>query len=123
MKPLSVLIFDTNVVFARRVGEFIEAHVLGARVSYAQNCAVLKGRLAKNWFDLILADPGTAFDPSVASSLLEEVQHELKTIVIVWTFMSSEARTSFTDKFKHVAKPTMPLAENNFNLEQLMLTA
>ncbi len=120
MKSMHILIFDTNTVFSRRVGETIEAFAPGIRISYAQNSAVLQARLQQDRFDLILADPSTSFDVEETELLLREVQQTHSTPVIIWTFLTKSPVVEGCNFSKVIRKPAAPGEIDLLNLTALM---
>lgn len=71
---MRALLFDPNVVAAKRIGNMIELHAKDAQVDYAPNTAVLQHRLANNHYDLVLADIDTTLDVEGAAELLRAVK-------------------------------------------------
>lgn len=86
-RQLRVLIFDTNVVFARQAGAWL-VDLLGPAVTveYAQNGSTLLRRMRDNVYDCVLADPITAFDSEEVESILHE--YKKTAAIIVWSFMN-----------------------------------
>lgn len=104
-RQLRVLIFDTNIVFARQAGLWL-TDLLGdaVTVEYAQNGSVLLRRMRDNTYDCILADPITAFD----SDEVEHILHEYKksAAIIVWSFMNPASGHNNKIEFQNmVQKP------------------
>jgi hypothetical protein len=84
-EPVRILIIDSNLVFAKKVGEFLRAHVKNADIHYATNVPILKRRLAKQEFDFILADVLTAFD---ADSLIKALKGVV-TPMVIWSVLET----------------------------------
>jgi hypothetical protein len=82
---MRILIIDSNLVFAKKIGEFLAEHVKSADISYATNVPILKRRLAKQEFDFILADVLTAFD---ADSLIRELRF-VDTPMVIWSVLET----------------------------------
>jgi CheY-like chemotaxis protein len=75
---VSILIVDTNRVFAKSVKEVLEKNVLNAKAHVATNIWEVKRRLEENTYDLILADLSVTMD---SDEILEEFKKKDITVV------------------------------------------
>lgn len=73
---MRVLLFDSNVVAAKRLGNIVEQHVQGAEVEYASNLEVLEHRLAEKSYDFVLADIDATLELERATSILRDAQEK-----------------------------------------------
>lgn len=71
---MRALLFDPNVVAAKRIGNLIELHAKDAHVEYATNVSVLQHRLANNHYDLVLADIDATLEVDEAADILKTVK-------------------------------------------------
>ena len=83
---MNILVFDSNLVYAKKIGEMLEQHVKEAHIFYASDVPVLCRRLATLKLDLILADVFTAFE---ADRLLVELKHT-HVPVVVWSSLDAK---------------------------------
>jgi DNA-binding NtrC family response regulator len=77
------LIFDSNVVYAKRVANLLCDRVLGAEVELAHNLPVLQRRLEGEPYDLVIADVDTTMDTELA--VLELNRAAARMPVIIWS--------------------------------------
>lgn len=99
---MKVLIVDSNLVFAKEVGRFLQANLKQADVDYATNVPVLKRRLAVSGYDYIIADVTSAFD----SDGMTEVLRATNIPTVIWSAMTESSE--LFDKFrpcKVISKP------------------
>jgi DNA-binding response OmpR family regulator len=75
---VSILIVDTNRVFAKSVKEVLERNVTNAKAHIATNLWEVKRRLDENIYDLILADLSVTMD---SDEILEEFKKKDVTVV------------------------------------------
>ncbi len=71
---MRALLFDPNVVAAKRIGNLIELHAKDAVVDYATNVSILQHRLANGQYDLVLADIDATLDVNQAADVLKTVK-------------------------------------------------
>lgn len=83
--PMQILVIDSNLVFAKKVGDFLNQHLKIPSVEYATNGPVLKRRLKDKKYDYIIADVFTAFDSEAMQSTLKHVN----TPMLVWSILKS----------------------------------
>lgn len=76
--PVSVLIVDTNRVFAKSVKRVLEDNVIDASAHVATNIWEVKRRLSENQYDLVLADLTVALD---SDDILEELKKKDVTVI------------------------------------------
>jgi len=76
--PVSILIVDTNKVFAKSVKEVIEKNMANASAHVATNIWEVKRRLEENTYDLVLADLSVAMD---SEDILNEFTQKDITVV------------------------------------------
>lgn len=90
---MRILIIDSNLVFAKKVGEFLETHVRNAEADYATTVPVMRRRLKENKYDFIIADIINAFDVMGLHEALEDVDVPM----IVWSVLNrpSELQEKF----------------------------
>lgn len=100
-KPISVLIFDTNTVFSRRIGEWLKELSHRFRVDYASNTFIMRRKLEQNKYDVLLADPITVCDAEEAEQVINDARS--KTLVVLWSFMDDSHDNNKT-KLLHLAK-------------------
>jgi hypothetical protein len=93
---MRILIIDSNLVFAKKVGEFLETHVRDAVADYATTVPILKLRLKTNTYDFLIADVVNAFDCEGLHEALEHVEIPM----IVWSVLKrpSELQNRFYRK-------------------------
>ena len=101
---MRVLIYDSNLVFARRVSSVIHEHVHNAEVDIAHNVPVLKRRLEENKYDIVLADVDVSVDGVLAKPYLQEAR-AAGTSVLLWTFLEREDRELVTETACSFKKP------------------
>lgn len=90
---MNVLVFDTNVVYAKRVSSLLQNHLKDVSVDLAHNTSVLQHRLSNNCYDLVIADVNSAMDTQMASDMLKKASRE--TPIVVWSaFGGGEAADS-----------------------------
>lgn len=77
------LVFDSNVVFAKRVAELLRQYVKGVDVELAHNTAVLSHRIDERTYDLVIADVDTALDIDQAQSVLGKAAERMP--IILWS--------------------------------------
>jgi CheY-like chemotaxis protein len=121
-ESVRILIVDSNLVFAKKVGEFLREHVKNADVHYATNVPILKRRLAKQTFDFILADILTAFD---ADGLVRELGN-VETPMVIWSVLESTQdiqRSAITNMARKVLPKPQCEREMEEVMSSLMLTA
>ena len=82
---IKILVVDTNVVYARRVCNVLQSHGKDIEVDIAHNIYILRDRLKKNGYDLVLADLLSVTKPADYMELLGH----LKIPVIAWSFAPS----------------------------------
>ena len=82
---MRVLIVDSNIVFAKKVGSFLRGLIEKIEIEYATNVPILQRRLRKNHFDFIIADVMSAFDADGMINTLRMVE----TPTIVWAVVNS----------------------------------
>lgn len=78
---ISVLVVDSNLTYARKISDFLLKHVKEVEVDLAHNVFILRDRLAKKKYNLILADV-------VASARPGELMDELalnEVPVVAWS--------------------------------------
>jgi DNA-binding NarL/FixJ family response regulator len=112
---MRILIIDSNLVFAKKVGEFLMEHVKNANVFYATNVPILKRRLAKQEFDFILADVLTAFD---ADSLIKEL-HDVKTPMVIWSVVDTP-QDIHKSSVANAARRVLPKPQCEEDIEEVM---
>lgn len=112
---MRILIIDSNLVFAKKVGEFLEKHVRNAMVDYATTVPVLRRRLKMNTYDFLIADIVNAFD----CEGLQEALQSVNVPMIVWSVVQrpSELHTRF---YKKVASRIFKKPETEADLESIM---
>ena len=95
---MRILIVDSNIVYAKKVGEFLEEHVKNGTVDYAQNVPVLQRRLKAHRYDLIIADILAAFDAKAMQQILKKVEIPM----VVWSVLQrpDELTRVFLSKLK-----------------------
>jgi hypothetical protein len=93
---MRILIIDSNLVFVKKVGEFLETHVRDAVADYATTVPILKLRLKTNTYDFLIADVVNAFDCEGLHEALEHVEIPM----IVWSVLKrpSELQNRFYRK-------------------------
>jgi DNA-binding response OmpR family regulator len=101
---IKVLVVDSNLVYARKVSQVLEKHTKDIEVDIAHNIFILRDRLKKNEYSLILADIMSASHPSELAFVLEEVQ----TPVILWTFAKSLELLRCSTNSQVMEKPVDP---------------
>jgi len=112
---MHVLVVDSNVVFAKKVGEFITQHLKKADVDYATNVPVLRRRLKHNHYDFIIADIFTAFDAKAMQQVLRAVEIPM----VVWSVLESPDR--ITGVFRdNLAKRVVLKPDTDEELEKTM---
>jgi len=77
------LVFDSNLVYAKRVVELLELYVKDVEVEVAHNIPVLRHRLAGNTYDLVIADVDTAVDTEQAQEILGKAAERMP--IILWS--------------------------------------
>src|ERR1700753_879464 len=73
---MRVLLFDTNLVAAKSLGNLVKHHVRDVVVHSASNVAVLEHRLAETTYDLIIADIDTTLEIEHAAAILRRVPNK-----------------------------------------------
>ena len=91
---MRILVVDSNLMFAKKVGRFLEANVKDACVEYAINVPILKSRLEKCKYDFVIADLLSAFDSEAMSDTLKDVEVP----VVIWSVL--QARQDLYTTFK-----------------------
>jgi len=76
--PVSILIVDTNRVFAKSVKDVLENNVINAKAHVATNVWEVKRRLGENTYDLVLADLSVALD---SDDILDELKKKDVTVI------------------------------------------
>lgn len=69
---MRVLLFDSNLVAAKRLGNIVQQHVKGAQVEYATNIEILEHRLAEHMYDFVLADIDATLELERATTILQQ---------------------------------------------------
>jgi len=112
---MRILIIDSNLVFAKKVGEFLEKHVRKAEVDYATTVPVLRRRLKMNTYDFMIADIINAFD----CEGLQEALQRVDVPMIVWSVLKrpSELHTSF---YKKVSSRIFRKPQTEEDLQSIM---
>ena len=112
---MRILIVDSNLVFARKVGEFLQRHLKEVIVDYASNVPILRRRLRDpNAYDYIIADIFTAFD----AKAMHEVLRTVDTPMLVWSILKSpEHMGVFRGK---LAKQVVPKPDDEAGIEAAM---
>jgi CheY-like chemotaxis protein len=77
------LIFDSNVVYAKKVANLLRDRVLDAEVELAHNLPVLRHRLEGQIYDLVIADVDTTMDTELATIELNRAAETMP--VIIWS--------------------------------------
>jgi DNA-binding NarL/FixJ family response regulator len=77
------LIFDSNVVYAKKVANLLRERVLEADVELAHNLSVLTHRLGGLAYDLVIADVDTTMDTELAIAELNRAAERMP--VIIWS--------------------------------------
>jgi hypothetical protein len=77
------LIFDSNVVYAKKVAQLLRDRVLEADVELAHNLSVLNHRLGGPAYDLVIADVDTTLDTDLATAELNRASERMP--VIIWS--------------------------------------
>lgn len=100
---MKVLVFDSNIDFARRAVEFLRENVRDVTADLASNLFVLRMRLQEDTWDFVLADV-------TAVGFMSDVIDELKSLqcpVVVWSTLTDSiyADKHILEKFKLVRKP------------------
>jgi len=100
---MKVLVFDSNIDFARRAVEFLRENVRDVTADLASNLFVLRKRLQEDTWDFVLADV-------TAAGFMGDVIDELKSLqcpVVVWSTLTDSiyADKHILEKFKLVRKP------------------
>lgn len=90
---MHILIVDSNLVFAKKVGKFLENNVRDASVDYATTVPILKRRLKTSTYDFIIADIANAFDYEGLQEALEHIEIPM----IVWSVLKRPSE--FTERF------------------------
>jgi CheY-like chemotaxis protein len=80
---MNILVFDSNVVYAKQVCDALKRHVKDVAVDMAHNTAVLRHRLQHNCYELVIADVNSAMDTQVAADVLKEASRE--TPIVIWS--------------------------------------
>ncbi len=83
------LVFDSNVVYAKRVAELLRQYVKGVEVEMAHNTAVLSHRLDGRCYDLVIADVDTALDTDQAQDVLGKASERMP--IIIWSSVHGPA--------------------------------
>ena len=112
---MRILIIDSNLVFAKKVGEFLETHVRNVAADYATTVPVLKRRLKTNTYDFIIADIVNAFDCEGLQEALENVDVPM----IIWSVLKrpSELQTRF---YRKIASRVFMKPQTNEDLQSIM---
>lgn len=84
---MNVLVFDSNVVYAKQVACTMGEHLKDAAVYLAHNTAVLQHRLSQRHYDLVVADISSTMDCEVAAGMLKEASKD--TPIVVWSDVST----------------------------------
>jgi len=109
---MRILVVDSNRVFARKVGDFLEQHLKKVEVDYATNVPILRRRLRVNDYDYIIADIFTAFD----AKAMQEVLSDVDTPMLVWSILKSPDR--ITNVFRdQLAKRVLPKPDDDAGIE------
>lgn len=82
---MRVLVIDSNVVFAKKVRDFLCEHVRDVSVDIADNLPVMRRRVQTSHYDFIIADILATFD---SDSMLKELR-ELHIPVVIWTVINN----------------------------------
>jgi hypothetical protein len=77
-------VVDGNIVYARRVQEFLIQHAKNVEVDVAQNVPIMRRRLLLNNYDLIIADIHSIFD---SKGLLVEL-NQTQIPKVIWTMIN-----------------------------------
>lgn len=104
---MRILVVDSNLVFARRIKEFLQKNVIDCEADIAQNVHILKRRVANKKYDLILAD----IIATVDTDLLQETLESINIPKIVWSVLCDKSMSSFEKIF---SKPINERELNNF---------
>ena len=80
---MNILVFDSNVVYAKQVCLALKKYVKDASVDMAHNTAVLQHRLKTNCYELVIADVNSAMDTKTAADMLKAASKE--TPIVVWS--------------------------------------
>jgi DNA-binding response OmpR family regulator len=82
---INVLVVDSNLTYARKISDFLLKHVKEVEVDLAHNVFILRDRLAKKKYNLILADVVASARPG---ELMDELAlHEIP--VVSWSLSGS----------------------------------
>lgn len=93
---MRILIIDSNLVFAKEVGKFLEQHIFNVKADYATTVPVLKRRLRNHEYNFIIADIFNAFDCKGLQDVLEYVDIPM----IIWSIVKrpSDLHSHFYNK-------------------------
>lgn len=122
---MKILIVDSNIVFAKKVGRFLKENLREVVVRYATNVPILRRRLSMEIYDYIIADVVSAFD----SEGMTEALKSTETPTIVWAVL--DASKDIYQTFCHrslkqvIAKPNTErsIAETVSSISSFMLPA
>jgi hypothetical protein len=103
---MRVLVFDSNVSFARQAVTFIAENVRDASADLASNLFVLRKRLREQDWDFVLADVAAT---GCMTAVLEELGR-VQCPVILWSTLNGELSShgECIEQFKLARKPKTP---------------
>jgi len=112
---MRILIVDANLVFAKKVGSFLEEHLRSAEIHYASNVPVLRRRLNTHHYDYIIADIFAAFDADSMQEALKDVQIPM----LVWSVLDRPSDLTETFRTK-LSKQIMRKPSDDSELEEVV---
>jgi DNA-binding response OmpR family regulator len=101
----SVLVVDSNLVYARRVSRVLQTHGKDIVVDVAHDIFILRDRLSKKRYDIVLADVLSLARPD---ELMVELEKLHDTLVIAWT--ASTNVNGLRDRLKVMSLQSKPMS-------------
>lgn len=89
---MRALIIDSNLLFAKKVMNFLNDNVKDIKVDIAQNVPIMRRRLINNHYDFVIADIQATMDPK---SLISELK-KVSVPTIVWSVLEKETQPTDT---------------------------
>jgi DNA-binding NtrC family response regulator len=93
---MTILLFDSNVVYAKQVAGEMAKHLNDADIHMAHNTAVLRHRLDNQHYDLVVADISAASDCELAADILREASKSMT--IVVWSAVNGADATDVCKK-------------------------
>ena len=108
---MKILVVDSNIVFANKVKEFLIKYMKECEVDIAQNALVMRRRLERKKYNLILVDVIATID----SELMLKELNKTDTPKITWTMVAAGQKIEVVNNFLNSKTFNKPVNDDEFN--------